>query len=328
MFINKLSASSYKKFDFCEQSFFIENVLQHRFPGGKAANLGSAVHEILEILAKAKLAQQKQTPIIKTNIGELDPNNLDIDRITSDIYQKYQSDKELAHLTWTDKDFKDIKKYVTFALNYNNGYFNPLNRKIIATEQYINLKVKEPWAVLPDNTQFKITGFIDLITECNTDCIEITDYKSGNPSTDFLSGKKIDEAFLFEDIQLRLYHYACCEIYGYDKLYLVTLFYLQGGPITISFSSKDATETIQRIKNRFIKIYKTTLPKLNRTFKCTRFCDYGKNSFDNAPIQFIDGQVSNLGAPMCMCDQVKFETDRRGLNWVVDNMKYNKSNEI
>ena len=322
MLIDKLSASSYKKWSFCQQAFYIENILQHRFPGGKAANLGSAVHTVLEILAQAKLAKQKNELIINTELGELNHNNINIDSLIEQTYQLYSSKEDLKHLNWIEKDYKDIKKYVYKAINHNNGYFNPLNRKIISTEQYINLKIQDSWAVLPDQSQFRITGFIDLITECNTNCLEITDYKSGNPNQDFLSGQKIDEKFLFNDIQLRLYHFACCELYGYDKNYLITLFYLQGGPITISFTSEDARETKDRIKKRFLEIFNSKIPKLNKSFKCTRFCDYGKNSPDQAPIQFLDGQISSVGTKMCWCDYVKFETDRRGLQWVQDNLKH------
>lgn len=261
---------------------------------------------------------------MKTELGEMPADNIDIQDITNKIYQLYVNKPELKHLVWVNKDFKDIQKYVNKAINHNGGYFNPLNRKIVSSEQYINLTIEEPWAILPDQSYFKITGFIDLITECNNDCLEITDYKSGNPNNDFLTGQKIDETFLFNDIQLRLYHFACCQLYGYEKTYLVTLFYLQSGPITISFSPKDAEETKSRIKKRFLEIYNTKIPKLNRSYKCTRFCDFGKNKLSNAPVQFLEGQVSPVGADMCLCDEVKFETDRRGLDWVIENLKHDK----
>lgn len=321
MDITKLSASSYKKWSFCEQAYLIENVLSYRFPAGKAANLGTIVHAVLEILAEAKLARQNNQTEIETDIGKLNVDNIDIPILTDNIYQLYISKPELIHLKWEPKDYRDIKKYINKALTHNNGYFHPLNRKIVSSEQYIKIEIKEPWAILPDQTNFKITGFIDLITECNDNCLEITDYKSGNPNADFLTGKKIDEDFLFNDIQLRMYHYACCELYGYNKNYLVTLFYLQGGPITISFLPEDAMETKERIKKRFLEIYNTKIPKLNKSYKCTRFCDYGKNKPANSPIQFLDGQISPVGTPMCYCDLVKFETDRRGLKWVCENLK-------
>jgi hypothetical protein len=321
MNISKLSASSYKKWSACQQAYFIENILNYRFEAGKAANLGTITHSVLEILAKAKLAKQNNETIISTEIDKLFIDNLNIDNITEQVYNLYSNKEELKHLNWTNSDFKTIKKYVNKAISHNDGYFNPLNRKVISSEQYISLPIKESWAVLPDQTFFKITGFIDLITECNNNCLEITDYKSGNPKQDFHTGKPIDETFLFNDIQMRLYHYSCCELYGYDKTYLVTLFFLQAGPITISFAPEDAMETKERLKTRFLKIYNTKIPQLNKSYKCTRFCDYGKNQLDSAPIQFLDGQISPVGQNMCICDQVKFETDRRGLQWVVNNLK-------
>lgn len=321
MQINKLSASSYKKFSFCEQSYFIENILNYRFPAGKAANLGTITHAVLETLAKIKLGIQDKQDVVETEVGEMSTKSVDINKLTDDLYKLYTAKPELKHLEWSNKDFKDIQKYVNKAVNHNNGYFNPLNRNIVSTEQYIKLEIKEPWAILPDQTYFKITGFIDLITHCNTDCLEITDYKSGNPNKDFLSGDEINEKFLFNDIQMRLYHYSCCEIYGYDKTYLITLFFLQSGPMTISFSPEDAMATKEKIKERFIKIYNTKIPRLSRSYKCSRFCDYGKNSTEKAPIQFLDGQVSPVGAKMCICDLVKFETDRRGIGWVAEHLK-------
>lgn len=334
MEINKLSASSYKKYSFCPMAYFIEQNLNYRFPMGKAANLGTITHAVLEILAQIKLGQQKNLSEVETEIGLISVSNFDIEHITDNIYYKYTIE-EYPHLTWEPKDFKDVKKYVNNCLNHNNGAYNPLNKNIISTEQYLRIPVEEDWAILPENKRLNITGFIDLITEVNNSTIEITDYKTGSMS-DFTTGKDISFESLHDDIQLRLYHLAASQMYGCEKNYILTMFFLKfSTPITISFSCEDLPETMERVKRRFIEIYNTKIPRLNKSWdrpmsKCRKFCDFGKkewpgNKIVPETIQFLDGQVSSVGAPMCYCDAISLEVNRRGMGWVLENMKNENS---
>lgn len=328
MEIKKLSASSYSRWSGCEMAYFIENNLNYRFPGGLAANVGSCAHSILETLAKIKLAQQNKEELIKTEIGEVNSNNFNVSSIIDKTYDLYSNKESLKHLDWKPENLTDIRKYILTVMTQNKGMYNPLNRKIVSTEQYIKLEIKEDWSVLPDGTNFSITGFIDLVTDEGNDTFEITDYKTGS-LTDFHTGQKITAKSLNDNIQVRMYHYALSNMYGCEKNYLITMYFLKfASPITISLSCNDLDKTLNMLKDRFLKIKNTKIPKLSRSFKCRRFCDYGKNAFQHptlvTPTQFIDNQVSNVGDPMCYCDYTNYEINRRGMDWVNENMKLPK----
>lgn len=326
MKIEKLSASSYKSWDNCQNAYFIENVLGWRFPPKKAADTGTIAHAALETLAYIKLAKQQGWLQSDTEIGFINIENFCIDEIIEKTYQLYIQKEQFKEHEWTDKDFKDITRYVYVVLDHNNSQFNPLKRHIIGIEQYIKLEINEEWALLPDNSQFKITGFIDLVTQIDHDTLEIIDYKTGR-MTDFFSGEDIDFNYLAKkDMQMRFYHWAIAEKYGCDKIYALTMFFLKySKPITVTFSCDDLIETKERIKNRFLEIKDTLNPKLNRTWRCTKFCPFGKNTFENTQInpiiQFMNNGIANLGNYCTICDQVKFEVDRKGLEWTTNNMK-------
>lgn len=261
---------------------------------------------------------------IETDIGEISTNKYDIENIRDKIYYLYSTIK-MKHHKWTNADYKDVKKYVDVVLTHNNGQYNPLNKDIIGTEQYINFEIQENWSILPDGSNLRITGFIDLVDKFDENTYEITDYKTGQLK-DFLTGQEINSKTLKDDIQFQLYHLALADKYGCDKNYLLTMFFLKfAKPITITLSCDDLENTKQKIKNRFIEIHNTQYPKLNRGFKCTRFCDYGKKTFEGTEIkpiiQFLDNGIAANGQPCKICDQVYLEIQRRGPKWVQENMK-------
>ena len=58
MQIEKISASAAKTYEGCEMQYYLDYVLKWRFPAGKAANVGTVTHKILEILGKISQAQK------------------------------------------------------------------------------------------------------------------------------------------------------------------------------------------------------------------------------------------------------------------------------
>ena len=305
-------------------AYYIEYMLNWRYRPGKSADIGTIAHAALEIVAQIKLAKQNRSRNAKTEIGKINVNKFDMNNIIDRTYAFYTSKPEYQNNVWTDKDLRDVRKYVNVVLTHNNEQFNPLKRNIISTEEYLKLEIKEPWAVLPNGDNFKVTGFIDLVTQIDENSYEIIDYKTGKLN-DFLTGQEINETFLRNDIQLRLYHLAVAEKFGCDKNYLLTMFFLKySKPITIALSCDDIIETKEKIKKRFLEIFNTKIPKLNRTWKCTKFCNYGKNTFQDTSvlpiIQFMDNGIARSGQNCTICDQVNLEINRRGPNWVEDNM--------
>lgn len=306
-------------------SYYINNILNWRFPVGKAAQLGTIVHAILETIAKIKLARQTSLSTTETKIGVINVDNIDINYIINEIYQQYIILPDFEPNNWTKSDFNKIKKYTFNVLNYNNGYFNPLNRTIISAEEYINFEIKEPWALLPDNKYLRLTGIIDLVCQIDQQTIEVIDYKTSSSLTDFHTGTAINEEFVMRDIQLRFYHYALVRRFGTKYTYIFTLFYItHNTPITILLEDKDVLETEELIKTKFNTILSTTIPKLNRTWKCTRFCPYGKNTFKDTfilpLIQTSSTELVPIGNQMTICEQVHFEFLNKGHAWVEQNM--------
>lgn len=190
-----------------------------------------------------------------------------------------------------------------------------------------------------NNKKRTITNIEKLTTQLKTQCIKVNspystyicgrDYivtHNTGQQKDFHSGKELNEDTLRDDIQLKMYHYAATKIYGADKTFLVTIFFLKTGcPITISFTPNDLEDTKNKIRDKMSLILKDALPRRNITWKCKKFCEYGKNTFYDISdkiqpyIQMHDG-VAKMGETMTICDQVNFETIRNGMQWVINNM--------
>ena len=325
MKLSKLSASSFKKHCACPHAFFIQQNLKWMFPAGKAADRGTIVHRVLEILAEQKLARQKSQSFFSTNeTGEVaTAENIPIDQLTQDVYD-YQTKEVMPHHEWDQKDFNECMLYVNTALSHGEGRFNPLNRKIINTEQYIKIAPQDDWAILPDGKKLNITGFIDLVTDEGNDIIEIIDWKTGR-QVDWNTGEELNEETLKNDIQLKMYHYAATRMYGEDKTFLVTIFFLKTKtPITIHFSQEDVEDTKNRIREKMNEILADSFPRRNITWKCRKFCEYGKNTFEGSnivpEIQVLGDGIASEGNIMTICDQVNMELSFKGLEWVEENM--------
>ena len=270
------------------------------------------------------MAQQEQKEKVNLNIGEFDTANPSLGEIADKTYNFYTKEENLNHIEWSDIEYKLYKKFINIAVSHNNGQFNPLNRNILQAEQYIKYEVPEKWAILPNQERLKITGIIDLICE-NENIIEVTDWKTAKTMKDFTTGKEINYKTLQDDVQLRFYHYYLSKIYGCDRTFILTMFFLrQSTPISISFGCNDLEATENKIKTKFLEILNTKIPKLKKGWYCTKTCDFGINTFQNTKIQpitqFLNNQITNIGQPMCICNQIELETNRHGLQWVIEEM--------
>lgn len=83
------------------------------------------------------------------------------------------------------------------------------------------------------------TGFIDLITELDSETIEVFDYKFGSwvPSFDEFS----------EDIQVKLYSLVASILFPQYKEYIITFDYVRKQPLSIAFSREDDKQTLAEI---------------------------------------------------------------------------------
>lgn len=328
MIITYFRSSSYNTHNFCQQQYFLEYVLGFRGPSGQKADKGTIVHKVLEIIATIKQAQQNGLgEVIDDIIGKININNYSINTIIEKIY-KYYSEANNHH-QWTVKDYKDCHSWVYKALEYNNGMFDPRNQIIVQPEQHFDIEIKKPWSSYKYETKngilegnLAIKGTIDLITKVNDKTLEIVDYKTGR-RLDWATGEEKTQAKLQNDAQLRIYHYAIQHLYPDVEHVIVSIFFINdGGAFSICFDKKDLYQTEMMLKEKFETIKNTYKPQLNKSWKCTKLCHFGKTTFENSHVlpivEYRDNQVTPKDQCMTKCEQVKHDMDIKGPEAVVD----------
>ena len=312
----------------CEQQYFLEYVLGIRSPSNQKADKGTICHKVLEILAEIKLAiQNKQKIYVDDILGELRVKKYDLDKIIDDVYNYYTS--QFKHHDWKPKDLKDCHKWVHKALDDHNGAFDPRNRDIVQPEQHFDIVIDKPWANYKYNTKdgilegkLAIKGTIDLITRVNDNTLEIIDWKTGK-RLDWATGQEKTLAKLQNDPQLRLYHYAVSKIYPEIEHIMFTINFINdGGAFTVSYDKSDLPKTENMIREKFNAIKNSKVPKLSKSWKCTKLCHFGKKSFENTHVlpilEYRNGQLCEVDKPMTQCEQIKHDIQLKGINNVID----------
>ncbi len=294
MLITYLRSSSYNTYDMCQLKYYLEYTLGRKTYSGKAAIKGSIVHKALEILGTKKLASQSGLTSfyddelsIKYDVDALNSGKA-IDRMTIDAYNHYS--KNNTHLEWEGKDEADCVKWVHKVLDYEDGSFSPLNRRIVEVEHFFDLEIKEPWAEYDFTIGEKriqgnlaIRGTIDLITSVseNPKVYEVIDWKTGKYRKDWAKDKEKNYDEFRDDFQIRLYHYALARNFPDVETFVFTVFFVNvDGPHTVFFSKNDIPETMIKLKERFLEIKNNQKPtRIKGNFKC-RWCDFSKNRHD------------------------------------------------
>lgn len=312
----------------CEQQYLFDYVLGYRSPSNKKADKGTIVHKVLEILAFIKYNQQNNQEVFQDDIiGDVDINNYDLDNIIEKVYNYYTSHFTIHN--WTKTDFKDCYNWTYKAINYADGMFDPRNRNILYPEQQFDIMIDKPWAKYKYETKegivegnLSIKGTIDLITKPNEKTLEIVDWKTGR-RLNWATGEEKTQEKLEKDPQLMIYFYAAQKLYPEIDHCIVTIYFINdGGPFSMTFDKKDIYATEQLLRDKFEKIKKTIKPRLNKTWKCTKLCHYGKTTFEDTNIlpilEYREGQVCNINSPMTKCEQVAHDISMKGYENVVD----------
>ena len=312
----------------CPQQYFCEYVLGWRGSSGIKADKGTIVHKALEVIALAQKAKQDNLKSFEDDVvGNFPSDGYDIDSLTEKVY-KYYSDATPYH-GWSDKDLRDCKKWTWKALEFNDGMFDPRNRKIVDAEPHFDFVIDEPWAdynytLNNENIHGKLAmkGTIDLITEVDDGVYEIIDWKTGR-RLDWATGQEKTFAKLQKDPQLRIYHYAASKLYPEAKQIIITIYFINdGGPFTICFPRSEIEKTKMMVKEKFDQIKSTRIPRLKRSWKCTKLCSQGKTTFENTSvhpmIETRHGQVTAYGEYMTKCEQIRYEIGRKGLQQVTE----------
>ena len=313
----------------CEQQYFLEYVLGYRSPSNKKADKGTIVHKVLEILAGIKLSQQnKESKYFDDLLGDILVDDYDLNHITERVYNYYTS--QFKHHEWSNKDLKDSHLWINKALSDHNGIFDPRSRNIVQPEQHFDMVIDKPWAEYSYETEngmvegkLAIKGTIDLITQVNESTLEVIDWKTGK-RLDWATGQEKTLEKLYKDPQLKIYHYALSKLYPqYDHIIMSINFINDGGAFSMCFDKSDLLSTENLIRKKFEEIKNCTKPRLSKTWKCTKLCYFGKNTFENNQnilpvIEYRDNQVCSKGNNMTMCEQVKHDIELNGMKSVVD----------
>jgi hypothetical protein len=321
MIITYLRSSSYGTHSMCEQQYFIEYNLGIRSPSNQKADKGTIVHKVMEILADISVARSKGDLSITDDIaGTINTIEHNIEDITERVYSYYSS--RFMHHNWKPLDLKHCKQWVEKAITVQNGNFDPRNQKIIQPEQHFDIEIKKPWAYYDYGNDLKgylaIKGTIDLIATANEDTIEIIDYKTGR-RLDWATGEEKTFGKLEKDPQLRMYHYAASILYPEIDHIIVSIYFINdGGIFSMNYDKSQLPETENMIRKKFQEINSCKRPRLNKSWKCTKLCHFGKNYFENPLIEYRDNQRTPHGCAMTMCEQIKHAIDLVGIEATVD----------
>lgn len=312
----------------CAHQYFAEYVLGIRGPSGQKAVKGTVMHKALEILAMIKKAQQDNVAQIDDDIvGKISVDKYNLNTIIEKVY-KYYSTAE-SHHKWSVKDYKDCHAWVIKAITEYGAKFDPRNQDIIQPEQHFDIAINKPWAKYSYDTSsgklegtLAIKGTIDLITKVDDNTLEIVDYKSGK-RLDWATGEEKTLAKLQDDPQLRIYHYAVSALYPQYEHIICTIYFINdGGPFSICYDKSDLPQTENMLRKKFEIIKQTQIPKLNKTWKCTKLCHFGKTTFENSHVlpilEYRDGQVCSKDSYMTKCEQIKHDLELKGVNNVID----------
>lgn len=313
----------------CPMQYFIEYNLGIRSPSNQKADKGTILHKVMEILAYIKLTHQNNEKTYTDDIlGQIDINNYDLDHIIEQVYQYYSS--QFKHHKWSPKDLKDCRLWVNKAISDHNGHFDPRSRNILQPEQHFDIVIEKSWAKYKYNTKnenlegyLAIKGTIDLITKVNDNTIEIIDWKTGR-RLDWATGEEKTLAKLQNDPQLRIYHYAVSALYpNIDHIIFTINFINDGGAFSVCYDKMDLPKTEDMIRKKFDTIKNTTVPQLNKSWKCNKLCHFGKTTFENSHIlpivEYRDNQICSKDSHMTKCEQVKHDIELMGINHVIDN---------
>ena len=328
--ITYFRSSSYGCHDMCPMKYFLEYELGWRGPSNLKAEKGTIVHKILELLGQIKLEQQNgKTHFVDEIVGKVDIFDYDLDKIIEQCHDHY---KKYSVNEWKALDLKHCSKWTYKALEYQGGEYDPRNSHIINVEQAFDFEIDQDWAKysydLPDGSTLdgtlSVKGTIDQITRLDDETYQILDWKTGR-RLNWATGEEKDYEALNKDHQLMMYYYACRKLFpDIPNIQLVIYYINDGGPFTLCFSDADLPRIEDMLRKKFEEIRDTEVPAVRKTWKCTKFCHFGRSTFDGTSIKPIvemrNGQVVKKGEKMTKCEQARYCLAHRSVDSVVANM--------
>lgn len=270
----------------------LEYAMGLRAPSNKKANLGTIVHKAMEILARYKKAKQEgHSSYDDEYLGVIQLDVITPEWAATRAYEYYIATDDFIDCGWSNSDLRTCIEWTQAIIGFNKGQFDPRNRTIIEPEQRFDFTIDKPWAhydyVINGETvsgQLGLKGTMDLVVQDEPGLIEVIDYKTGrredwakNWKLPYSAHVKKTYKDLRYDPQLCLYHYAACHLFPESEEVFVTIIFINdGGPYTLCFDRSDVEFTERIIRTKFEEIKNTGCPILNRSWKCSKFCHYGK----------------------------------------------------
>jgi len=328
MYITSISPSSYNTSLDCPMKYYIGNVLRIREDTNMAAYKGTMVHFFFEVLASIKKAfdAKEKTVTIKgfREVEVVDPYSLNVDELFEEIYNKFVQDNNLE---FDEEDKKECRKHIDAVLGTDEDV---RGLKIISTEHKFSVDLEYEWAYFLDlegnPSYLKINGVIDLVTELDEKTLKFIDYKTGQRK-DWIKGTRKEYADMADDIQLHMYDMVLRKLYPqYENFHVCIIWTKDGGAYDFVFSPQSAEKTLSKIRERYESIRDSLVPRLNRTWKCKKFCTYGQESLPDAPVEYRRNQLNDIGQPMCMCSHLHAAIKKEGIVAVTE--KYKKKKEV
>lgn len=337
MIITYLRSSSYGAHEMCPHSYFLNYVLGIRSTAGKSAAIGNVVHKALEVMALLKKAHQDRTqPVDEDGIcgqmilgfqERLEEEGVPAEDLTIDdvigrflhlddtlqtaVLLSYNHYKKIeTHVDWYDR--ADIPECQNLAMRVRtewSGLYDPSRQYIVQAEQKFDIVIDKPWAEYSYETptgvvegKLAIKGTIDLVLGDPDDpnYIHVVDWKTGR-RWDWASDEEKTFRKLMKDPQLLMYYYAVTKLYpDVTDIDFTIVFIKDGGPFCLYFGPKHLEFAEEMLRVKFEEIRETQRPSLSKSWKCKKFCYFGKTMSERDPTktlcEFYEGEVRRKGA--------------------------------
>ena len=307
-------SSSLGTLEFCQQKYFLQYNLSFKDKTNKKALMGTIVHKVMQTLGDKKIAMNnglKQVEDDETG-KTLTLDECDDLKLLNDIAFDYYT-SNFPEVDITDADRRTCLKWAEKAVAYRDGFLDPRNQDVDATELFFDFEIKKPWAKysyeLGGETiegYLSIKGTVDLILSQGGDYYEILDYKTGK-RLNWATGEEKTLESLQKDTQLLLYYYALKNEYP-DREFAVSIYYINsGGLFSLVFDEEDYAKAEDILKKKFEQIRNIQNPRLlskgNRHWKCQKLCKFSE------PWKDTDKSV---------CQHISDEVRKKGVNAVVE----------
>lgn len=182
-----IRSSAIGTYKLCQQQFFIRYVLGHKDLSNKRADIGSAVHKVLEGIAlvnKARVAGETSINDPEC-FGEIPLAQCTLNNFVDRAFAHFK--EKSPHLKWYPKDKQDIYSGASKVLTEWDGNYHPIKRNIHSTEYHFDIELQQDWAKYEYEIKgqkyegrLRIKGTVDLIAKVEVagkPTLEIIDWK-------------------------------------------------------------------------------------------------------------------------------------------------------